>query len=662
MTDSGLRRAAAGELEAFDSKGHKHADIDDAAFQIQITYRKAGYAFAKVDYKIEITNGLTTVTFIIYEGPRVTIRDIAFTGNLAFDNKYLSAYLEKHRTGLTGGGDLVFVRSKVDTAVQEIRQRYITEGFLDVDIETPNFEFTPERTHVDISVSIKEGFQYRIHEINLQGDLIVDAAEALALFKTEMIGKPYFNRKKLIVKAKIQEVFGNLGYPDALVTVVERMNNETGSVSLDATIISGPLVILSAIDVQGNERTQKEFILDRIHLKPGDRYNLNLQKESFQQLYKTGIFKKVDFILEKTKAPEKRVMVISVKEALSKEVFLEPGWGSYEKLRLRLGFKEKNLWGIGKIFSSEVSLSLLAQLLELRLTDPFFFNYDTRADITGFFNHRVEPSFTRRDLGTKLSLTKDLTDNLSGTIGYTLRTTDLSDIDQTFEEEGAEDNYDFASLSAQATYDTRDDLFFPTSGQRFAFSAEHADDFLGGDLTFTQFTAGYRIFYHLAKRTILACRFTSGLIITGRDQVTLPLSERFFNGGENTVRSFKEGELGPRKTDNDPAGGYGFNVLNIELRQRLVGKLIGTLFFDCGNISPNRTRLEAGKPPYENSSEVLSDTLDDFFSGFRPSIGFGLQYLLPVGPARIDFAFNPDSDPKRNEDFFVFHFSIGAAF
>ena len=58
----------------------------------------------------------------------------------------------------------------------------------------------------------------------------------------------------------------------------------------------------------------------------------------------------------------------------------------------------------------------------------------------------------------------------------------------------------------------------------------------------------------------------------------------------------------------------------------------------------------------------MSDTFSQYFKDFRTGVGFGLQYQLPVGPARVDFAFNPDQDTDRDEDFFVFHFSVGMAF
>ena len=96
--------------------------------------------------------------------------------------------------------------------------------------------------------------------------------------------------------------------------------------------------------------------------------------------------------------------------------------------------------------------------------------------------------------------------------------------------------------------------------------------------------------------------------------------------------------------------------------QRLIGNLIGSVFLDYGNVAPNRSRIERGQEPYDSRSDVISDTLDDFFKDFRPGVGLGLQYLLPIGPMRLDFAVNPDRDSGRDEDDYVLHFSIGTAF
>jgi outer membrane protein assembly complex protein YaeT len=654
-----LRRAAAEELEAFDKQGQRVADIDDAAYQMLLAYRQAGHAFAEIDYQIE-KKEITTVTFIVSEGPRVVIRNIDFSGNQAFNNDDLQAYFEKSRRGLLVKGDLLFVRSDLEAAVDEIRQIYITRGYLDLVVEAPKLEFAEDRSRVDISLTIKEGVQYTISRVDLQGDVISIATEDLDRIRQELTGTPYFNRKKLLLKTQILELYGNYGYADAVVDVKRIAAETSGQVLLDATIKSGPLVTIKAIEIRGNVRTRSNFIRNRIRLKPGDQYDLALEKESFRNLYKTGIFSKVDFELEKTETPENRILVVSVEESPAKELFFEPGWGSYEKLRLRVGFREKNLFGTGRIFGVQATGSLKAQSLVGNLSDPFFFNTDIKADLNVFFNRREEPSFTRRDVGMSFGLTKYLTENLLASGQYTIRDTDISDVDIIGNE--ADGDYDYASLKFQGTYDTRNDIFFPTSGQRIFASAEQADEVLGGDINLTRLTGGARFFYQLTRSTVIGARYTAGLLIPGRNQITLPLAERFFNGGENTVRSFRESELGPKDPSGEPVGGYGFNIINIELRQRLIGNLIGTAFIDYGNISPNRSREKQGKPPYDSRSDLISDTFDDFFKGFRPGVGFGFQYLLPVGPARIDFAFNPDYDSDRDEDSFVFHFSIGTAF
>jgi len=659
MSGANLRSAAAAELEAFDKQGQRTADIDDAAYQMQLAYRKAGYAFAEVDYQIE-KKDLTKVTFIISEGPRVIIHSITFSGNQAFNNDVLQAYFEKDRTGLFGMGELPFVRSEVNSAVDHILQSYIAQGYLDVVIEAPKLEFAEDRSLVNCYISIHEGVQYTVFRVDLHGDVISDATNDLDRIRQELIGTPYFNRKKLLLQTQVLEVYGNHGFADAVVNVKRQTSEKPEQVVLDVSINSGPLITISAIEIRGNQRTRPGFIRNRIRLKPGDRYDLALQKESFRDLYKTGIFPKVDFELEKTDTPEHRVLVVSVEETRSKELFFEPGWGSYEKLRMRVGFREKNLFGTGRIFGTQATGSLKAQSLVGNLSDPFFFNTDIRADLNAFYNRRIEPSFTRRDVGMSFSLTKYLTENLSSTGQYTIRNTDISDVDDV--EEESQGSYDYASLKFQGTYDTRNDIFFPTSGQRIFASAEQADEFLGGEINLTRLTGGARFFYQLTRSTVIGARYTAGLLVPGRDEVTLPLAERFFNGGENTVRSFKESELGPQDPNGDPSGGYGFNIVNIELRQRLIGNLIGSVFVDVGNVSPNRSRQEQGKPRYDSRSDVISDTFNDFFKGFRPGVGFGFQYLLPVGPARIDFAFNPDHDSDRDEDFFVFHFSVGTAF
>jgi outer membrane protein assembly complex protein YaeT len=657
LTEMSLRKAAVDELTAFEKQGQRRSDVDDAAFQMELAYRKAGHAFATVDYQIEQIAKELVVTFTINEGPRIIVQKIDVAGNAAIAMQTLLPFFEEGKSGLFGQGELLFIKSHIESALSQIRDFYISQGYRDVVVGDAHYSFSDDRTDATVTVAIEEGIRYVVDDILFRGDLIPKAEDNLKKSRRELIGQPYFARRRLILRSRLLEIYGNLGYPNTLVDVKEQQGTEPGMVVLAAEITKGPRVTISEILIRGNDKTKEKFIRNRLRLKPGGRFKLKWQQRSFRELYKTGLFSKVDLHLEKQEGTDRWPLVVEVTEVPAKEVYFEPGWGSYELLRLKAGFQEKNLFGTGRIFGLEATGSFKAQSLVARLSDPWFLNTKTKADLTGFYSRREEPSFTRKDQGGTLLFTRTLTDRVKATGGYGFRMTDVSDVDSDAGSEDTRNNYDYASLKAQATYDSRSDLFFPLRGQRSFISAEYADSFLGSDIKLTRLTGGVRYFISLTQSTVLAMRYRTGLIVPGKKDGYLSIAERFFNGGENTVRSFKQSELGPQDANGDPVGGLANNVINIELRQRLIGNLTGSLFLDFGNVSPNRTRAENDK-----WSDIMSDTFSQYFKDFRTGVGFGLQYQLPVGPARVDFAFNPDRDSSRDEDFFVFHFSVGMAF
>lgn len=660
LSNIALQRAAAEELRAFDRKGPLRSDVDDAAFQMELAYRKAGYPFASVEYKIEEIEGKPQISFIVKEGTRVTLKEIVITGNKAIDTKKLLPFFEGEKAAFFHQGRLLFVKSEIESALSQIRDFYISNGYHDVSIGEPHYVYNKDRTEAVITFSINEGTHYTIRDVLFQGDVITDAEKDMKKLREALIGKPYFARRKQSLRNGLAEIYGNLGYPKPKIDVADNQGSQPGSMVLVAEISKGPQVTISEIIIKGNQKTRAEFIRNRLSLKPGDRFDLKKQRESFRALYRTGLFSKVDLNLEERATTDSWPLVIDVKELPTRELYFEPGWGSYEKLRLRAGFRQNNLLGTGRAFGAEGAASFKAQSVQLTLSDPWFLNTDISADLPVYYSRREEPSFTREDKGTSILFKRKLTDNLTGIAGYGFRMTDLSDVDPY--EEYPVDDYDLGSVKLQTTYDTRNDLFFPTRGKWGFISIEHADEILGGKITFTRLTGGIRYFVSLAKDTVLALRYRTGLIIPGSDFVTVPVGEKFFNGGENTVRSFRQSKLGPRDPFGRPTGGLAVNIFNIELRQRLIGNLVGTVFFDFGNISPNQTRIQQGLPPYASRSEIMSDTLNQYFRDFRPGIGVGLQYLLPVGPARIDFAFNPDRNKDLGEELFVIHFSVGMAF
>ncbi len=656
-----LRKAAEEEFAAFARRGFRRADIDDAAHRMELAYRQAGFAFAGVDYRIEEEPERIRATFAIIEGPRVLLEGVEPAGNSAFDDNELRRFFKPERKGLLDTGPPVFIRSEIAAGVAAIIDHYRDHGYLDVAIDAPDIRFSEDRSRAAVHLSIREGPRYFVQEILFEGELPEEAREPLAALQEALTGQPMIARRRSILQNRIEEIFAEQGRPDTTAAVRQVSAGVDGAVVLAVEITSGEVVSIRQITVGGNERTRESFIRSRIQMRPGERYSRTAERETFRELYRTGLFSNVSVELSEEKGPERTLSVVVV-EAPAREVFVEPGWGSYELLRLRLGFRENNLLGYGIHLGTEAKASVKDQGLTANLTDPFFLDTQTSASLAGFFTHREEPSFTQQELGGALFFSRSLAEHLTATVGYRLKTVALSQIDAEEIAEATDRDYDLGSVKALAAYDDRDNIFFPTRGRRGTVSVEHAANALGGDIGFTRFSAGIRGFFGLTSATVIGLRYDTGLILPAAGEVAVPVSERFFNGGENTVRSFNQSELGPVDEAGKPAGGLAYNVLSVELRQRLVGNFVGTLFLDVGNVAPNRTPSEQGRDAYDSRSRILSDTISDYFKDFRAGIGIGLQYLLPVGPARLDVAFNPDRDTERDEERFAVHFSVGMAF
>ena len=100
----------------------------------------------------------------------------------------------------------------------------------------------------------------------------------------------------------------------------------------------------------------------------------------------------------------------------------------------------------------------------------------------------------------------------------------------------------------------------------------------------------------------------------------------------------------------------------MEVRQRLSRSFSLSLFVDLGNISPDSPLDGSGEQQYDSRSALVNATFNDYFNGFRTGVGLGLQYLLPVGPVRLDVACNPDRQAERGEKDMMVNFSVGMAF
>jgi outer membrane protein insertion porin family len=230
-----------------------------------------------------------------------------------------------------------------------------------------------------------------------------------------------------------------------------------------------------------------------------------------------------------------------------------------------------------------------------------------------------------------------------------------------------------SKVSGSFIRDTRNDILDPAGGTFAVVDSEVAPRVLGSEVGFAKtFLQGFG-YYRLPvpRRMVLALGARLGLAHGFRRLVPrvdsegqpvtdpggqpivdvvqdLPASERFFAGGDTTVRGYSLDRLGTDATISPtgfPTGGNGLVVLNSEIRTALVGSLGAVGFLDVGNV-------------FRRVGDISLDEL-------RAAAGVGLRYQSPVGPIRIDLGFKLDRRelaPGRLERRSVLHISLGQAF
>lgn len=639
ISDRALRSAAKLDLDRFVERGFAKAAIDDAAWTMRERYLSKGFPFATVDYEYEPTPGETPrVLILVNEGPQTVVSTVHFRGATWFSGKALHAVVETPGAGLLGIGDPLYIASKLESAAQELKDAYYENGFLTATVSQPEVQFNEDRTRAEVTYVIEEGVRSVIQDIEVP-DSLPDAGE-LRRSINSFLGQAYFPRVVYQVRAAVVEHYARRGYPDVDAEVIEQPSGTSGQVRLTVTAEPGTSVRIRRILVVGNDETRSSFIRSRIELKEGDVYNRELERRSFQELYRTGLFRIVRINL--VGEGELRDLEVSVEELASLELYAEPGYGTYERFRFRAGITERDLFGTGRRGKLEAIISQKSKGITATLTDPWLFESKITGDLSLFAREREEPSFTSVNYGGQALLTREWTRQLSLSTGYQYRKSDAVDIKLDAPNAAQlNENVDLSIVSFASTWDHRDSVFLPREGRYARALAEFSDQALGSEIDFIRLTGTISEYWRFGERTGLVFTARTGFAIMYGDTPTLPLQERFFNGGANSVRSFRQSQLGPKDAGGNPLGGDTSSTATVEFRYPLWKSFEGSLFIDAGNVNL-----------------LLDDYLE--FRDIRYGIGPGIRWLLPIGPVRLDWGVNPN--PRSDESRNVLQFSVGSSF
>ncbi len=611
--------------------------------RIKVLYARDGFYLARVNYRLVPSGDDTKVVFSIKEGRKVKIKSIDFIGNTVFTDKELKSAIRTKEASIlsfiTRSGifdDFVF-----DNDLNIILGKYFDEGYIKADVMSPHIQISEDKKWLFITVNIKEGDRYRVGKVDIKGDMLKTRMELMEIIETAP--DKVFSRSVLGRDiSKLTDLYADEGYAFVDVHPVTEVKDESKIVNITFDIDQGDKVRLERIDINGNVKTRDKVIRRELEISEGELYSSTKLRRSRRNLNRLGYFDDVKITSQQGSAKDKMLLKVDVKERPTGAFSIGAGYSSVDNFIASLSISQNNLFGTGRKLRAEGTISSSSKRYNISFTEPWLFDRHISAGFDLFRTDRDFPSFSRFSNGGDVRLGFEVFKDTRYSFTYTLQKVKVNDVapDASILIKDQEGNRLESSVLNVIKRDTLNSFFDPTEGSLESFSLEFAGGFLGGDNNFVKYKLEAGKYFPMPWKTTVHLKGRLGYI-HGFGNRPIPIYERFFLGGINTIRGFETRSIGPKDPGTDEViGGDKEWVLNLEYIFPIIEKqkVKGLMFFDAGNT-------------YDVGDFDLGDV--------RYGAGFGIRWLSPMGLLRLEWGFNLNrkEDEKANQ----FEFSIGGS-
>lgn len=630
-----------------------------------------GYNEGKVNIitKIEKENILLTINVI--QGPKTRIGSVIFPG---LDPKLVSPGFvrrgmknnKQHGILSTIGNKDVYNKEKMPEDLEKIKLRLQQKGFLEAKVGKPTFSifnrysvwnylwpFTKKRKMLKVSIPVELGPKYKIGEIKIEGNKIIrtDFLKGMASSKMKK-GKIYNIKVRNKIIENIRKFYGSLGYFYCQIAPVENLDPIKNIADLTLRIIENEVVYLGKLEFEGNTYTKDHVIRREWFLREGNVLNSNLLEDCIRRTKQLGLvtIEEMPEIKPDPQDPQKINITAKVKEINRQSINFNVGYSGYDGWFISAGYSTQNFLGQGETLSLNFLKGSRAETYNFGFTEPYILNLPASLGINVFKTSYNYPYlYTRNSAGFHIMSSYRFWRFWGSSLRYTLEKVEIDNIDEDLQWENpfsfyyyTEGKRTISSLSPTLYYSTVDSPIFPSSGVKYLFNYRYSGGFLGGDIYLNKFKLEFIKFIPSIKNHTLGIHAVWQQVkaFGGKE---LPFYERYFLGGEQSIRGFDIYRIGPKNEDGYIIGGDKAVFLNLEYRIPLNQQFSFVLFYDIGNS------YDVGVPI----------NIDDTYS----SLGVEFRVFVPMlnVPFRLIFAYNPR--PLHEEDsHYQFRFAVGPSF
>ena len=582
------------------------------------------------------------------------VRQVNFNGNKALDDDVLLegmaikevSYLEKL---ITKKEPSLFSRELIELDVQRVIRIYQSEGFLEVKANLRPLKLNDKKETVRITIDIEEGEPVKVDSISVKttekaaridmDSLIRKTSRKLILSKGEQFRDQSLNTDVQLIR----DAYRNLGYAYSAAGYELDLQHEQRITSISYSVTPGPECSFGETSISGNKHVSEKFLRKQLKYEEGDLYNKSLLDETRQSFYRLQLFRIVSVLPESDAKTKKNPIPVKIQleEAPRISARFGVGYGTEDKFRTFIDLNYLSFLNT----ASRLNLYLKHSALEpyyasLKWIFPQFPINKSSVSFKPFISRNSEPGYETRSYGINIPASYVFSDWLSGTLTYY-----MEDVKQQIEEGDVEfpdrEEEDFpyfkSGILLNILLNKSEPKFSPERGISLMMGFKMNGHFFGSDFNYTRLWADFRNYHDIGNLT-LAVRAMAGGIKSADEDGFIPVEDRFYSGGSNSVRGWNRSELGPKRESGTPMGGKSVAEGSIEVRYPLFWRLSGVVFMDGGNVWTKSYTYKLNDLAYAS--------------------GPGIRIETPIGPIRLDIGF-PVWNEKKSPQVFI---SVGQAF
>ena len=624
--------------------------------ELRRVYFSSGNYGSEIDLNVEeLERNRVALEIVIDEGAVARIEHINIIGNTTFDDETLLDLLQSREKTINPFSSAdEYSQVKLAADIETLRAYYQDRGFIRFEVDSTQVSISPDKRDIFIVINSREGEQYTVREIQLDGEVDIDREELLS--RITVSEGDTFARKDIVSSSNaISDRLGEEGYAFADVDVIPDIDDENRDVGLRFAVNPGKRVYVRRITFTGQYKTRDEVLRREMRQLEGSRFSPTLVNRSRVRLQRLAFMQSVSVQTPRVPGTDDQVdLLVTVVEGQSGSFSAGLGFGSDGGSSVNLAFQQDNLFGTGESLQFSFDRSQTTRQLSLSFRDPYFTDDGISRTIGAFIretdtsNRTSRSRFLASTRGANIRFGVPLSEFSTFRVGLGYERTELGTTGETpigintfIEEEG--DTFNIFDVNLGFVYDTRNRTVFATDGFTNRFSLEVAIP--NSDYTY------YKLGYSLEAYEALTPRYT--LSATARvdngvgygDFETLPFFSRYFAGGVRTLRGYRTGSLGPRDSRGNAAGGDFRTLGTIEL-----------IFPPPFVEQPGATRFSL----FTDFGNVFKDVDSFDVEEFRGSYGVAFVWLSPVGP--LTFSLSNPYNEREDDRIDNFQFTIGSIF